>query len=307
MSAEALEVAAVNRGLLPPLDWAREGADWPHAQHSRFVSAAGLRWHVQQFGSGPGLLLLHGTGASTHSWRQLAPLLAGDFTVTSFDLPGHGFTGGTPRAGMSLAAMSEAVAALIGALALRPLLAVGHSAGAAIACRMSLDGRIAPSALVSLNGALLAMPLFQRLLFTPCARLLALSPLSAQLFARRAQDPKAVERLLASTGSILQREDVELYRRLTRSPGHVDGALRMMAQWGVEALERDLPRLAPPLKLIVGSNDRMVPPGDARRIQVLLPGSELIRLPRLGHLAHEERPDLVAAALRGVAQAITAT
>ena len=36
---------------------------------SRFVEAAGLRWHVQILGNGPTLLLVHGTGASTHSWR----------------------------------------------------------------------------------------------------------------------------------------------------------------------------------------------------------------------------------------------
>ncbi len=50
-------------------DWAVEGRDWPHREASRFVEAAGLRWHVQEFGSpdAPTLLLLHGTGAATHS------------------------------------------------------------------------------------------------------------------------------------------------------------------------------------------------------------------------------------------------
>ena len=52
------------------------GARWPRlaeSESSRFVEAADLRWHVQQMGAGPVLLLLHGTGASTHSWRALAP------------------------------------------------------------------------------------------------------------------------------------------------------------------------------------------------------------------------------------------
>ena len=47
-------------------DWARDGADWPHRDASRFIVAAGLRWHVQRIGAGPTLLLLHGTGAATH-------------------------------------------------------------------------------------------------------------------------------------------------------------------------------------------------------------------------------------------------
>jgi len=74
------------------LIWERDGRDWPNRSASRFVSAAGLRWHVQQFGTGPVALLVHGTGASTHSWRGLAPILAESFSVVAPDLPGHGFT-----------------------------------------------------------------------------------------------------------------------------------------------------------------------------------------------------------------------
>ena len=45
--------------LHPPLDWASLQAQWPHSAHSRFVQAAGLRWHVQVMGQGPALLMLH--------------------------------------------------------------------------------------------------------------------------------------------------------------------------------------------------------------------------------------------------------
>ena len=58
------------------------------------VAAGGLRWHVQVAGDGPVLLLLHGTGAATHSWRDLLPLLAERFTVVAPDLPGHGRSDG---------------------------------------------------------------------------------------------------------------------------------------------------------------------------------------------------------------------
>ena len=83
---------------LDDLSWERDGRDWPNREASRFVEAGGLRWHVQQMGRGPVLLLLHGTGASTHSWRALLPLLAKSFTVVAPDLPGHGFTA-TPSGG----------------------------------------------------------------------------------------------------------------------------------------------------------------------------------------------------------------
>jgi magnesium chelatase accessory protein len=58
----------------------------------------------------PTVLLLHGTGASTHSWRALAPLLARRCTVVALDLPGHGFTGTPAEAeGFSLPAVASGI------------------------------------------------------------------------------------------------------------------------------------------------------------------------------------------------------
>jgi magnesium chelatase accessory protein len=306
MLAEAARFMPLGRGDEAPLDWARDSLGWPLREFSRFVADGELRWHVQQLGTGPVLLLVHGTGASTHSWRTLAPLLAQRFAVTAIDLPGHGFTAGTPRGGMSLPAISAALGSLLRVLALPPALAIGHSAGAAIVCRMALDGLIAPRGLVSLNGALLRPLSLEWKLFTPLAQLLALSPLPSRFFAWAARDRVAVERLIASTGSTLQPVDVELYSRLVRSPGHADGALRMMAHWDLDALERELPRLKPPLTMIVGAGDRTVPPGEALRVQRLLPATKIVTLPGLGHLAHEERADLVADAIFSVAEQLEA-
>ncbi|MEL6375369.1 MAG: alpha/beta hydrolase, partial [Pseudomonadota bacterium] len=75
------------------LDWSREGGLWPHREASSFVQAGGATWHVQQMGKpgAPQALLLHGTGASVHSWGGLMPMLAEDYHVTAMDLPRHAF------------------------------------------------------------------------------------------------------------------------------------------------------------------------------------------------------------------------
>jgi magnesium chelatase accessory protein len=70
-----------------------------------------------------------------------------------------------------------------------------------------------------------------------------------------------------------------------------------MANWDLRPLARDLPRLAARLILVTGSNDGMVPPSEAYRVRSLVPRAELVSLPGLGHLAHEERPEQVAAIL----------
>jgi len=289
-------------GMLDRPLWDDDGRDWPNRAASRFVMAAGLSWHVQVTGAGPVLFLVHGTGAATHSWRTLAPLLAKKFTVVAPDLPGHGFTAAPPRRRLSLPSMAQDLSALLRALGLRPALVAGHSAGAAILARMSLDGKIAPAALISLNGALLPLQGAPGLVFAPIARLLASTSLAARMFAWRAADRTMIERLLRDTGSTLDPQGSELYLRLARRSGHVAAALGMMANWDLRPLERDLPRLEPPLHLLAGSDDRAIRPVHARRVRRLVPGATIVPLPGLGHLAHEERPDEVAGLIARIAR-----
>jgi len=286
------------------LSFETDGRDWPNREASRFVAAGGLRWHVQVMGEGPVLLLVHGTGASTHSWRDLAPLLARHFRVVASDLPGHGFTQAPPPDRLSLPEMARALAALVRALDVEPALAAGHSAGAAVLARMCLDGAIRPRALVALNGALLPLHGLAGRVFSPVARLLATTPIASRLFARRAGAPGAVERLVENTGSRLDRRGVELYGRLTGNAGHVAAALGMMAAWDLRPLERELPRLEPRLFLVVGGADRAIPPDTAIRVADRVPGARVEYLRGLGHLAHEERPEEVAALILGIARSV---
>ena len=288
--------------------WERDGLDWPHRDASNFVQAGGLRWHVQRFGNSAGdlpvALLIHGTGASTHSWRGLAPLLTPHFSVLAMDLPGHGFTsmpaGGAGSAQMSLPGMAQAMNALLNALELKPSLVVGHSAGAAIAVRMCLDSLVSPALVASLNGAFLPLGGLAGQVFSPVAKLMAATPLVPRLFAWRAAEPAVLQKLIDGTGSRLDATGLALYGKLIRNPGHAAGALGMMANWDLSALVRDLPRLGTAIDLVVGENDRTIAPRQARRVLALLgPAARatLTTLPDLGHLAHEERPDVVAAHL----------
>ena len=287
------------------LDWARDGADWPHREHSRFVATSQLRWHVQRWPAPKEdaalVLLLHGTGAATHSWRDFAPLLAEQFAVLAVDLPGHGFTRALRDGGaapLSMPGMARALAELLQAIALSPQLIVGHSAGAAIALRLCLSGLVQPQQVIGLNAALLPLSGLAGQVFSPVAKLMALMPGVPQLFARRAQDAGVLERLLDGTGSQIDATGRALYRRLVSDPGHVAGALGMMARWDLPTLAAELPQLHTPLDLVVGLKDRTIPPAQAEAVLARLPaglGARAVYLEGLGHLAHEEAPAQVAA------------
>jgi magnesium chelatase accessory protein len=284
------------------LDWDRDGADWPNRHLSRFVEAGRIRWHVQEegvgSGGGPTILLLHGTGASTHSWRNIWPLLVPHGRLIAIDLPGHGFT--SRPADLSLNGMADAVATLVESLDAPPDLVIGHSAGAAVAARMALDNRVSPRLLVGIGGALEPFPGPAAFLFPQLAKLLFLNPLAPQLFTMTAGMPGEAGRFLArSTGSRIDAETARFYGRLFRNRAHVASTLGMMASWDLVPLARDIPRLLPELLLLHGTEDKAVPPRVSEDVARQVANGRAVLLSGLGHLPHEEDAAAVAEPLLG--------
>ena len=184
-------------------------------------------WHVQETGDGPVILLIHGAGGATQSWRGVFPALAEMNRVIAVDLPGQGFTRLGARWRCGLDQMAEDLSALCDEIGARPDLIVGHSAGAAIALRMALDR---PVPVVGLNAALGHFKGVAGWLFPVMAKVLALNPFTAPMVAATMTEA-AVERLLTGTGSKPDAEMRRLYRALASDRAHVDGTLTMMSQW----------------------------------------------------------------------------
>jgi magnesium chelatase accessory protein len=287
-------------------DWETDGRDWPNRRWSRFVSAAGFRWHVQEAGAGPTVLLVHGTAAATHSWAGLLPLLAEHFRVVAPDLAGHGFTDLPDPDRLGLDGMAADLRSLLATLGAVPTLAVGHSAGANILARMILDGALAPAGLVVLNHSLTSpfQPMASQLAFT--AARLARTPLVARLAASLAT-PSLVHDRLRSTGSILDPATVDRYARLLRSPRHVGAALGMMSRWDLSDLDRALPGLRVPVLLVAGAHDTWFPPDLLAATAARLPHATSTVVRDTGHLSHEERPEAVARLILSFASSVGAT
>jgi len=285
-NAPALDIGAAcsREGLVGSL---------PLVNSAQLVASGALRWHVRSAGRGARVLLLHGTGSAAESWARLIPLLADRFQVLAPDLPGHGCTSALPPGRSGLDEFAAAVNRLVADRDERPDIIVGHSAGAAIAVRMALDDpRVA---VLALNGALRPLSGWTAATFVPLARLLGTNALVARLAARMVvADPHAVPRLLDATGSHIDAGMLALYAGLLRRPEHVAGTLRMLAHWDLRALVPRLDALGPRLTLVAGAADRIVAPRDALWVHQRVPGSRLLVLPALGHLAHEETPAAIA-------------
>ena len=287
---------------LPPDDLP---ADWPGRAYARLVEVDGIHWHVQQQGTGPDCVLLHGTGGSTHSWEGLIGPLAASYRVTAIDLPGHGFTAVPPaveraRNVFALPGMARAVGDLLDALAVRPSLVVGHSAGVPVLLQLAVDGRVAPERIVGICPALVPPPDWYLALLAPLLALVVEQALVAQAGASLAAATRLVDTMLGSTGSPLTPAQLARYRTLCARPAHVHAALTMMARWDLPALYRRLEAtpLAMPITLIAGTHDRWIPIGALRQaVRRYLPAAELREMAG-GHLLPEENAEGVLREMR---------
>jgi magnesium chelatase accessory protein len=277
--------------LYPTMQWAQYANRWPHAACSQFVQAGGIRWHVQTMGSGPCLLLLHGTGSGSFSWRGLMPLLSPHFKIIAPDLPGHAFTNRGPEGSLSLNGMTEGIRALMLQLNLTPAIIAGHSAGAAIAANFILQQRsLQATRLIGLNPAWLPLPGLPSWIFGPAAKLAALNPLSAWATAKFAKRQSTIDKSIAQTGSKLDAEGMALYQEVFSHSGHVHSVLNMMAAWQLLPLASALHTIHNPVDLLVGLEDGTVPPSMADEAIKIMPQARIHFQQKLGHLAHEEDP-----------------
>ncbi len=269
-------------------------SDWPNRDASRMVVSGDRVWHVQEFGQGPSVLLLHGTGASTHSWRALAPALAANMRVLAADLPGHGYTEARPEETLSLENMSAAIGQLLSDLAFWPTVVIGHSAGAAVGLQLEADDHIRPRCTIGLNAAL--QPFggpFQPLLASLSGAFAASAWLVDRIVARAA-DARSISRLLESTGSDIDTAGAMQYQRLLMRREHVRGVLSMMSAWRLSDLLARLDELESEFFIVAARNDKAVRPRDAERVRRWRTNMQIVPVDG-GHLAHEERPNEIAA------------
>ncbi|MBM3581049.1 MAG: alpha/beta hydrolase [Alphaproteobacteria bacterium] len=235
------------------------------------------------------LVLLHGAGMDHTVWSFQARRFAHrGMAVFAPDFPGHGRSGGPPRA--SIESLADWTIGALRALGLdRPLL-VGHSMGARVA--LEVAARLGPRA-----GGLVLVGIAERLAVNPELRRAA-----------AAGEDRAVDMILKwSFGG----RPADRHWRAARLARRVR---RLMARTPPAVLGVDLAacdedkgavdaagKVACPAAVVAGAGDRMTPPASARRLAEKIAGAALIEIPDAGHMSPIEAPAAVAAAIARIA------
>jgi pimeloyl-ACP methyl ester carboxylesterase len=284
-------------------------ARWaPAGSASKFVAVRGMSVHVRDEGPRTDpqpVVLLHGTGASLHTWDGWVQELAETRRVIRLDLPGFGLTG--PYRGEWLAQgerytlnnYAKFVVATLDALDVRqPVVLGGNSLGGEIAwetadyLRASQPRRVAGLILVASAGYAFessSVPIGFRI-----ASIKALAPvlentLPRMLIASSARD------VYGDTSKVTPAL-IDRYFELTLREGNRRALGLRIRENFTETPER-IAAVTQPTLIIWGGQDRLIPPTIAKRFAQDIAGSKLVMFDALGHVPHEEDPVQTVAAV----------
>ena len=268
---------------------------------SRWIQLpSGVRMHYRDQGraDGPVLLLVHGFGASLHTWEPWAAALGSDHRVVSVDLPGFGLTRTPTGFDIGGDAYVTALEQFAQAKDLERFTLAGNSMGGAAAWAYTLAHPERVEALVLVNAAGAPSerdggrpPLIFALLGNPVGRAL-LRDVDTTPMVR-----SGLRSAFADDAQVTPAM-VERYVALSRAPGRRDQILDSRGPRDDRGAFGRLAGLRTPTLVMVGAEDGVIPAAQSRRFADVIPGARLILYPGVGHVPQEEIPERSAADLR---------
>ncbi|RYY95024.1 MAG: alpha/beta hydrolase [Alphaproteobacteria bacterium] len=260
-----------------------------------FVEAAGVHTHVETWGEGAPVFLIHGASSHIGTWKPtIVPMLKGEFRVAAYDRPGMGYTTDRPAGADTLAMQARVAADVIEQLGLKKPIVVAHSWGGAVALRLALDRPDLVSGLV-----LIAPVAYEWPGGVDWYNYWSANPLSGWLFNNVIAQPFAgVAVTDGMRGAFapntppqgwLTAAEVSLAARPQSL--RANGEDLVAAKREVAAQQARYAEIKIPVAILVGDGDRVVSPTiHAMKLAQTLPNARIDVVAGAGHLPHEIAP-----------------
>ena len=246
------------------------------------VEIDGLSVAFERSGHGPPLLLLHGILGDSRLWRRQLERLSSDFTVVAWDTPGCGRSSDPPES-FRMGDFAELLARFSGELRLERPAVLGLSWGAVLALQLCETAPEVPAALILASG------------YAGWA-----GSLPADVVAERLEQARRESDLLPEAfvpgwipGLLTDRAPSTMVDEVTgiMSEFHPAGYRSMAEAVAAADLRNVLPAIRVPTLILHGELDRRSPIPVAERLKEQIPGSVLVVMGGVGHLANVEAAD----------------
>ncbi len=260
-------------------------------EHSLFVMVKGVNVHYRDQGTGETLLLIHGTGASLHTWDRWTELLSPQYRVVRLDLPAFGLTGPSLEGDYTSPAYVAFLDEFITTLKLADPVIAGNSLGGGIALHYAITHPEKVKKLVLIDSG--GYPLEQ----LPMIFRLGRVPLLNQLIKHVTPRFMVRKNLLEVYGDPSRVTDtlVDRYHELLLRRGNRQAMLDRMGQ--LQQQPENIPGISMPTLILWGEADQWIPLKNGHRFHQEIKDSRLITYPGLGHVPMEEAPEKTASDL----------
>ncbi len=275
---------------------------------SQFIEIAdGTTIHLRDEGprDAPAIILLHGSSADLHTWEPWARALKSQYRIIRYDQIGHGLTGPALDGDYQLASFVEDVDQVADALGLESFVLGGNSMGGWISMGYALEHpeRLSGLVLIDASGSPVRRPEGSggNIGFT-IASLPVVSNVMKHITPRSLVE-KSLSQSVSNQGVVTE-EAVDRYWELLRYPGNRGATIARFNTPRVEYSADQAAGMSVPTLIIWGDEDALVPVGAGRWYDEHIANSTLVEYVGIGHLPHEEAPDMSVTDLRNWLQAL---
>jgi pimeloyl-ACP methyl ester carboxylesterase len=265
---------------------------------SQFIAVRGMQLHLRDEGPRDDpmpIVLLHGTGASLHTWDGWTRELERERRVIRFDLPGFGLTGPSPDGVYTIESYVDTVLAVADALHLQRFVLAGNSLGGYVAWATAVlhPERVDRLILVDAAGYPFqsqSVPLAFRIARTPILNRLMRDVLPRTIVASSLRD-------VYGDPSRVTPDLVDRYFDLATRAGNRAALVARFDQTQPGSLAERVHEIQVPTLILWGDKDRLIPLEFGERFARDIPDSQLVVFEALGHVPHEEDPARTVAAV----------
>jgi pimeloyl-ACP methyl ester carboxylesterase len=266
---------------------------------SQFLNIADMNIHFRDEGPRSDeepIVLIHGTSASLHTWDAWVEALKEQRRVIRFDLPAFGLTGPDPQNNYTIERYVEVVVAVLDQLKVKKSVIAGNSLGGYIAWATAVlhPNRVSKLILVDAMGYPgdpESVPLGFKLSQNPLTSLLLENVLPKSLVTQSVKSVYGDPELVTD-------ELVDRYYDLTLREGNRSALKERFEQTLPGPLAEKIPTINVPTLIIWGRKDQLIPVKFGLKFEQEITNSQLVIFDDLGHVPHEENPQMTVLAVK---------
>ena len=256
-------------------------------QYSKFIPIDGMNVHYRDEGKGQVIVLLHGTGASLHTWDKWADELKNKYRVIRLDLPAYGLTGPHPDNKYSISNYSKFLHSFVNKLELSDFILSGNSLGASISWHYAsvYQDKVKLLSLLSPGGFITndqESPLVIRLARAPVLRKI-LRYVTPRFFIKNTLKEVYYD------NNKLTDQKIDTYRNMILRENNREAFISRSLSNPKDYTDR-LKLISIPTQVIWGNEDTWIPVSNAKFFEAEIQNIRVDIMDETGHIPMEERP-----------------